>query len=107
MEIYLSSTDSKYIALSQVLCKNISIIEIFKETKVLGYDVGTYSPTVLCKLFEDNIRYMTLGRNLSIKTREKHINVKCHHFCAYFANSTISIIIIESDKKPSDMLMHQ
>ena len=51
-EIYLSYKHSDWITLSQSLYKNTPIINITKESEVLGYNVGTDSLTVLCKMFE-------------------------------------------------------
>ena len=74
-EIFLSSIDSEYIALSQALRNIINIIYILKEMKAPGYNVGTVSPTVLCNLFEDNSRALKLARAPGMRPRIKNINV--------------------------------
>ena len=104
--ISLRSTDSEYIALTQALCKIIYIIDIIKKMEALGYDVGTDSPNLLYKLFEDNSGALTLACDTVISPRTKHINVKYHPFCAYVANSIIATFTIESYKQPVDMITH-
>ena len=74
--------------------------------KALGYTVGTVSPTNLYKLFENNSGLITLSQYLDMRTRKKHINMKYHYFCAYVANSTISVLPIESSNQPVDMMKH-
>ena len=74
--------------------------------KALGYNVGTVSPTFLCKLFEDNSGALTLAQDPAINPRTKHINAKYHNFPAYVDKSPISNIPTESSKLPADMLMH-
>ena len=74
--------------------------------KALGYNVGTVSPTVLCKLFEDNIGLLTFSRSPSMRPGTKHNNLKYRHLRAYVANSTLSILPIESYKQPAGMIMH-
>ena len=77
--ISLSSTESEYIALIKALCNTITIIDIIKETKELGYKVGTVSPNFLCKLFEDNSWELTWAIAPPMRPITKHINVKyCH-----------------------------
>ena len=74
--------------------------------RALGYNIGTASSTVLCKLFGDNSGDMALDRYLSMRPRGKYINVKYQHFREYAANYTIYILPIESSKQPEDTIMH-
>ena len=74
--------------------------------KALGYNFGTVSPAVLCKLFEDNSVALILSQSPDIRPRKKHINLKYHHIHAYAANYLIPIIPIESSKKTEDMITH-
>ena len=105
-EISLSSTQSECIALSQSLLKTTPTIDILKGMKSLGYNVSTVSPNVLCKLFEDNSRALTLSQDPATIPRTNNNNVKYHQFRAYFANYTIHIILVDLSNQPSDMLMH-
>ena len=74
--------------------------------KSLGYNVGTFSSTVLCKLFEDNIGALTLDQDPATSPRKKLINMKYHHLREKVANYSISVLPIESSKQPEDMLKH-
>ena len=68
--------------------------------KALGYNVGSASPTIMCKLFEDNIRAMTMAQALDMKPRTKPINTKYNYLCVYVFNSTMYILPIESCNQP-------
>ena len=94
--IFLISTESEYISLIQELRKTILIIDIIKEMKALGYNIGTVSPTALCNLFEDNNGSLTLDQYPPMRPRKNYINVNYHHLCAYIYNSTISILPTDS-----------
>ena len=72
--------------------------------KALRYNVGTVSSTELFKLFEYNSGVLTLAQAPTMRPRTKNINLKYHHLSAYIANYTVSIISIDSSKKPVDML---
>ena len=74
--------------------------------KFLGYNISTASPTVLCKLFEDNCVAMELAWAPAMKPSTMTIHVEHHHFRAYIVKSTTSILPIYSAKKPMDMVMH-
>ena len=102
-ETSISSNDSSCIAIRKALRKIIPIIDILKKMKVLGYNVGTDLPTVLCNFVGDNSRALTLAQAPAVKPRKKHINVNYHHFSSYVTKYTISILPIESDRKPVDM----
>ena len=74
--------------------------------KALGYNVGTFLPAVLCKLFGDNSRGLKLVRAPTMRLRTKHTNGKYHHLRAYVANSTISVLPTNSYNQPVDMLLN-
>ena len=73
--------------------------------EVLGYNVSTYIPTVLFKLFKDNNGDMTLAWAPDVNPNTKHINVKDHHFLSYNSNSKILILPIQSANQQTGMLM--
>jgi hypothetical protein len=52
--IALSSMEAKYYALSTATCEVIPIMELAKEMKHNGFDIGATQPKVHCKVFEDN-----------------------------------------------------
>jgi len=50
----LSSTEVEYYCLSTSLREVIPIMELAKEMKARGLDIGTTIPKVHCKVFKDN-----------------------------------------------------
>ena len=79
-EIALSTTESEYVSLSQALRKAIPLMEIMREMKQQGYNVGSTTPEVHCRLFEDNSGALQLAKAPAMRPRTKHINIKYHHF---------------------------
>ena len=53
-KIALSSTESEYIGLSYALREVIPLMQMLQEIKELGFSVGSTTPRVHCKVFEDN-----------------------------------------------------
>ena len=103
-EIALSTCESEYIALSQALRKTIPLIEIVREMKSYGYNVGATVPEVHCTLFEDNSGALTLANAPAMRPRTKHINTKYHHFCSYVACGAISVKAVGTENQRADML---
>ena len=103
-EIALSSTESEYISLSQSLRKAIPLMELVKEMKVLGYNVGQTVPAVHCTLFEDNAGALCLAKAPAMRPRTKHINVKYHHFRAAVAAGEVTVQYVSTDDQVADML---
>ena len=82
-------------------------IELVKEMKVKGYNVGCTTPTVKCTLFQDNSGALTLAKSPAMRPRTKHINVKYHHFRMAVANEEIKLKVVKSEKQPADLLTKQ
>ena len=103
-EIALSTCESEYISLSQALRKTIPLIEIVKEMKRYGYNVGATVPKVHCTLFEDTSGALTLANAPAMRPRTKHINMKYHHFRSYVACCAISVKAVGTEHQRADML---
>ncbi len=103
-EIALSTCEAEYIALSQALRKVIPLMEIVKEMKRHGYNVGVTTPTVLCTAFEDNTGALTLANAPAMRPRTKHINNKYHHFRSFVARGEVNIRGVVSAQQRADML---
>ena len=103
-EIALSSTESEYICLSQALRKAIPIMEVIKEMKDLGYDIGSSQPNVRCTLFEDNSGALTMAKAPAMRPRMKHINTKYHFFRSFVANRDIVLEAVASAEQTADCL---
>jgi hypothetical protein len=102
--IALSSTESEYYSLSTATREVIPIMELAKEMKHNGFDIGSCSPRVHCKVFEDNSGALEIATVHKVRPRTKHMNVQYHHFRHYVNNGEISIHAIKTDEQPADML---
>ena len=81
-----------------------ALVEIVKEMKELGYNVGETSPTVRCTLFEDNCGAITIANAPAMQPRTKHINNKYHHFRSFVANGQVTILAVKSKNQCADMV---
>ena len=94
-EITLSTTESEYVALSQALRDVIPFMNVAKELNSI-FESDVPKPTILCKLFEDNNRALTLAKEPRYRPRTKHIALKYHHFMSYVKDGLIEIFPINT-----------
>jgi len=102
--IALSSTEAEYYALSTATREVIPVMELAKEMKQLGFDVGTTEPKVHCKVFEDNSGALEIATVHKVRPRTKHMNCQYHHFRSYVNSGQMSIHPISTEEQPADML---
>ena len=79
--VTLSTTDAKYMVLSQSLREVIPVMHLLQEFKKQGFQVYTESEKVHFKAYEDNYGMLEMARTHKVRPRTKHINVIFHHFC--------------------------
>ncbi len=80
-QIALSTTEAKYIAMSQALCDVIPIMNLLQEMREQNFKVICIKPCyVYCKEFEDNSGALEVTRLPKLRPRTKHINICYHHF---------------------------
>lgn len=103
-EIALSSTESEYIGISYALREVIPIMEVLKEMKSLKFPIGTTTPKVKCKVFEDNSGALEMAKIHKYRPRTKHLNVKLHHFRDYVNRGEITIHKIDTKEQLADYL---
>mgnify|MGYP005702975783 FL=1 len=101
-EIALSTTESKYIALSQSLRDAIPLIELLKELKGTIPFTDTI-PEVHCTIFEDNKGCIELVKTPRMRPRTKHIALKYHHFREHVRQKLVSIHYIDTKFQVADM----
>ena len=102
--IALSSTESEYYSLSTATRQVIPIMELAKEMKQNGFDIGTTQPKVHCKVFEDNSGALEIATIHKVRPRTKHMNVQFHHFRHHVNTGQITIHPIATENQPADML---
>ena len=103
-EISIGSTESYCTELIQVSRKIIPIIEILKEMKLNGLKVNSEKPTVHCRIFEDNSGTLEMARIHKFQPRNKHVNIRLHHFRGYITRGDITINQINNTKQPANFL---
>jgi hypothetical protein len=86
----LSTTEAEYVALSTTLCDVIPLMDLLKEIQDRSYNVES-TPSIRCKLFEDNSGAFEQAKTAKYHPRTRHINAAFHHFRSYVAKGLIWI----------------
>ena len=102
-EIALSTAESELICLSQSLREVIPLMEFFKEIQQQGITHQYQTPTVYCKLFEDNSAALEIAKVPKMRPRTKHINIKYHHFREHVKAGMIRILPIDTKDQLADI----
>jgi len=103
-QVALSTTEAKYIAMSQSLCDVIPVMNLLEEMMEQDFQVICTKPHVYCKVFEDNSGALELARLPKLRPRTKHINVCYHHFCKHVCKGLIKIFPIGTKDQIADAL---
>ena len=102
-EVALSTTEAKYIALSQVMREIIPLIGLLSEIAPM-FGIVQAPPNLKCTLLEDNDGCLQLARAPRMNPRTKYIGLKYHHFRSYVQNKIVSIEPIDTSDQLADML---
>jgi hypothetical protein len=92
-EVVLSSTESEFVGLSESLCIAIIMMNLLKEMQSFGIPISKTTPTVYCKLFEDNAGAIQLAKVPKMRPRTRHINQKSQRGRVPLITSSISLFI--------------
>jgi hypothetical protein len=103
-EVVLSTTESEYVGLSESLRVAIVMMNLLTEMKEFGIPIAKSTPTVFCKLFEDNAGAIHLAKVPKMRPRTRHINQKYHHFREWVKSGLIDILPIDTHCQPADLL---
>jgi hypothetical protein len=95
-QIALSTTQAKYIAMSQALRDVIPVMNLLQEMREQNFKVVCIEPYVYCKVFEDNTGALELARLPKLCPRTKHINICYHHFYKHMQKVLIKIFPINT-----------
>jgi Reverse transcriptase (RNA-dependent DNA polymerase) len=102
-EVALSSTEAEYNALSESLRHVRFLMQIVDEAKEVGWETFVGTPTVHCKVFEDNSGALEMSRLPKMRPRTKHLCVRLHHFREHVRLGKITIQHISSEKQLADI----
>ena len=103
-EVALSTTEAEYNAMSTSLREVIHLMQLVEEAKILGWKTFVGTPTVHCKVFEDNSGALEMARLPKMRPRTKHLCVRLHHFREYVRKGLISIVKVMSVDQLADIL---
>jgi hypothetical protein len=101
-QIALSTTEAKYIAMSQALRGVIPIMNLLQEMREQDFKVICTELYVYCKVFEGNSGALELMRLPKLCPRTKHINVCYHNFCEHVHKELIKIFPIDTKNQIAD-----
>jgi hypothetical protein len=103
-EVVLSSTESEFIGLSESLRMAIVMMNLLAEMQTFGIPVSKTTPTIFCKLFEDNAGAIQLAKVPKMRPRTRHINQKYHHFREWVKSGLIDVLAIDTLEQPADLM---
>jgi hypothetical protein len=103
-EVVLSLTESEFIGLSESLRMAIVMMNLLAEMQTFGIPVSKTTPTIYCKLFEDNAGAIQLAKVPKMWPRTRHINQKYHHFREWVKSGLIDVLPIDTAEQPADLM---
>ena len=101
--VALSTTEAEYIALSTALRDVIYVMQLINELKSFGIAIPFPTPTVRCKVFEDNVGAIELAKAPKLRPRTKHIAIQYHHFRSHVAKKLINIQHVSTKEQVADI----
>ena len=102
-EIALSTTEAEYIALSQSMRDVIPLMNLMEEFGKI-VKVTQVSPTIKCKVFEDNTSCIKVATAPNMTPRTKYIALKYHFFRSHVKSGRITIHPISTTEQTADIL---
>jgi Reverse transcriptase (RNA-dependent DNA polymerase) len=102
-EIAMSSTESEYVSLSQALREVLPMMRLASELAAAGFPLGTDTPEIHCKAFEDNSGALEMARTPKMRPRTKHMNIKYHHFREAVEDGSVTIHAINTLDQLADI----
>ena len=106
-EICMSVTEAEYISLSESLRSAIPFMQLLNECYTRDLIQKPTTPTVRCKVFEDNSGALEMAKVPKMRPRTKHLNTKYHFFRSFVADGSIKILPIASEEQLGDLFTKQ
>jgi hypothetical protein len=104
MAVALSTTKTKYIALSPALCDLMYVsMQLLNELISFGISIPMQVPTVRFEVFEDNVGAIELVRCPKLRPQTKHIAIQHHHFRTHVAKRLINIQHVTPPEQVADI----
>jgi hypothetical protein len=103
-EIALSSTESECTGLLHTLRGATPTMESLKEMKASNFPVQSATPTVHCKMFEDNSGALEIASVHKFRPRTKHLNVKPHFIRDHAIREESTVNAVHASQQLADCL---
>ena len=101
--VALSATEAECVALSTALRDVIFLMESVKEFETHGAPIPkSATPTIECRVFEDNVGALELATTHKLRPCTKHIAAQCHHFRHCVQTNQIQIKHISTTNQITD-----
>ena len=102
-QISLSTTEAKYVALSQSLREVILIMNLLTEFQLKGFTVVSTTLSIVYTAFEDNNGAIEIANVPKMRARTKHINLVYHHSREHVIQKKIVIRPIDTLYQMADI----
>ena len=80
------------------------IMHLLNEMKGYGFFINSNTPTITCKIFEENSGALEMANTHKFRPCTKHINTKLHHFRDYITRGNIKIFPINTKEQLTNYL---
>jgi hypothetical protein len=98
-------TESEFVGLLESLRIAIAMMNMLKEMQYFDIPISKTTPTVYCKLFEDNAGgAIQLAKVPKMRPRTRHINQKYHHFREWVKSGLLDVLPIDTKEQPADLM---
>ena len=103
VEIYISTTEAEYCAISHALWEAMMMIEMIKEMGRNKIKMVNMNHRINCEVYKDSSGALAIAKEHTYRPRTKHLNIKLNHFQQYVNNNEIDILPIKMDDQPADI----
>ena len=100
----LSTTEAKFIALSEGLHTVIPIMNLMEEMHEQGVSIAKGQAEIRCKVFEDNSGALKIDTSPKIRPRTKYIKTKYSHFREHLEQGKVTIHPVSTKDQIADLL---
>ena len=76
---------------------------MLNELKAKKFPVHSATPSIKCKVFEDNRSCIEIAANHKTRPRTKHLSVRLHHFRSHILNNTITVEHVSTKHQLADI----
>jgi hypothetical protein len=101
-ETALSTREAEYMASSENARTLLPLMDLLDEGKDFEVPIYCTTPTVCCRIFEDNAGALELANVPKMRPRTRHINQKYHHFRSHVRSGLLKVLAIDTKDQLAD-----